>query len=141
MRVAIPVTDELTIFKSNPCSAPKYCIFTILQEQRDFLTMTLDKTVKNLHLKEAESLVCSCCADVENSMEHRIWHYTIVESIQGCDYLLVKDFCKNTQHTLNIAGIKLLNIPSIIQDPQLAIKNFIIGERLAYNIQHVHYAS
>jgi predicted Fe-Mo cluster-binding NifX family protein len=141
MRVAIPVSDQLTIYSGNPCSAPKYLIYSIIIEPCGDLLLTEDELIINQHQKKAISLICNCNSKTENDIEHKIWHYTIVESLLGCDYLLIKECCKNTRRSLDVAGIRMVTTPIIIHKPEQAIKNFIIGEKLANNLRHIHYAS
>ena len=141
MRVAVPVNDKLFIYHNNPMSAPIYAIYTIKGTHSELLTMSLDGFIVNTHMEKLESLICSCNKKVQDDQEHKIWHYSIVDLLQGCDYLLADHYCKNTKRSLNIAGIKLYTIPRIIKQSELAVKNFIIGEHIAYNIQHIHYAS
>lgn len=141
MRVAVPVSSNMQMFHSNPCAAPMYLIYTIDADKKKRAFVTYEKLLPNPSYKEARKLECDCNAELAEEMEHKIWHYTIADILYGCDYVLADYTCTNTKRSLQVAGIKLYTIPSIINQSQLAIKNFIIGEHFADNIQNIYNVS
>jgi predicted Fe-Mo cluster-binding NifX family protein len=57
---------------------------------------------------------------------HKCEHYSLLETLHDCSYLLANRYCRNTQKSLKQAGIKIFKLPVIISRLDIAIKNFII---------------
>lgn len=146
MNVAVPIDEELTLYRYNPYTAPKFAIYYISGEKSD-VSFTLTRIVDNPRYLYKENKIksievnCECDTKNQNDIEHICEHYALVETIGNCSYLLADKFCNNISHTLKNAGITVFKIPTIIKSADLAIQNFLIGASYANNIQNINHAS
>lgn len=146
MKIAIPVNDLLNVYKHNPHTAPKFVIYTLVKTD-DEVHFSLDSILDNRLSSYKNNTFCSeetmgnCTSKNKNDIMHQCEHYSILEMIGGCSYLLANRYCENTKKTMQQAGIKIFKIPSIINRTDIAIKNFIIGGSIASKIQHIYNAS
>ena len=146
MKIALPVKDNLTIYKDNPHTAPKFAIYSIekLHETIEYsLLSIIENPMSKLKDKKFEDgeIGCNCSVEKQDNLEHKCEHYSLLEILHECSYLLASKYCKNTQSSLKKAGIKIFKIPTIISRIDMAIKNFIIGASLASKIKNIHHAS
>ncbi len=146
MKIALPVKDNLTMYKNNPHTAPKFAIYSIdkIHETIEYsLLSIIENPMSKLKDKmfDNEEIACNCSAEKQNNLEHKCEHYSLLETLHDCSYLLASRYCKNTQNSLKKAGIKIFKIPAIISRLDIAIKNFIIGASLASKIKNIHNAS
>lgn len=146
MKIALPVKDTLTIYKDNPYTAPKFAIY-VIENLQNSIHFSLHSVVgnplsvlKEQHFSEDEKK-CSCPTEQQVNLMHKCEHYSLLESISECSYLLASKYCRNTQDSMSKAGIKIFQIPPIISNIDIAIKNFIIGVSLASKIKNIHNAS
>jgi len=146
MKIAVPIDDSLDIYKHNPHTAPKFVIYELLKQQNEVyvsLFCIVDNTL-SVHKKRdfyADEIMGTCESENKQSIMHKCEHYSILEAIGGCSYLLANRYCENTKMSMKQSGIEVFKIPSIINKPEMAIKNFIIGESIASKIQNIHNVS
>lgn len=146
MKIAVPFSQELELYRQNPSTAPKFGIYEIIQDKRE-VAISLLCIEKNPWCKgncenfDSDSANCACDESRQKDIRHITEHYALVEILKGCSYLLADRFCENTKRALNNGGIRVFKYPSIIRTAENAIKNFIIGASLANTVEHVHYAS
>jgi predicted Fe-Mo cluster-binding NifX family protein len=146
MQIAIPLNDQLSLYHSNPCTAPKFAIYAI-EGDRTHLSFRLTQIVDNPWCRikcanfEEEAVACDCDPDRRNSMRHISEHYALLDAIGECSYLLADRYCENTKRAMKNGGVRIFKIPSIIKQTDMAIKNFLIGAELANTMQHIHHAS
>jgi predicted Fe-Mo cluster-binding NifX family protein len=144
MMFAVPLANDLKLYRQNPCTAPKFGIYTVDGEPSNVSFMRL-RIMDNPWLKnscegfEGEQINCNCASDQQKSFRHKTEHYAILEAIAGCSFLLANNYCKNTLQTLKNGGIKIYEIPNIITNIDSAIKNFLVGAYLARSIKHIHH--
>lgn len=146
MKIALPLNEKMSLYFDNPHTAPRFAIYNI-EGTRDNIRFSLSSIVQNpwhsikCNDFEEEQLKCNCSDERKNSIKHKCEHYSILESIKGCTYLLAYRYCLNTKQSLKNSGIKVLKVPPIINTIDMAIKNFLIGASLASTIKHIHHAS
>jgi len=145
MKIAIPIDNHMTFYHKNPFTAPQFAIYTIeLLHSKVF--STLQKIITNplINLKNGYKscqISCECShAEASDSM-HIDEHFYLLDSIEGCNYLLSNHYCNNLAHTLQHEGISIYKIPPFIHRPNFAIKNFLLGAEYANTIQSIHHAS
>jgi predicted Fe-Mo cluster-binding NifX family protein len=146
MKIAIPLNDQLSLYHSNPCTAPKFAIYAI-EGDKTHLSFSLFSIVDNPWSRLTcadnadKAIACDCDPDRRNSLRHISEHYVLLEAIGECSYLLADHYCDNTLRAMKNGGIRIFKIPSIIKQTDMAIKNFLIGAQLANTMQHIHHAS
>ncbi|MEJ2467868.1 MAG: hypothetical protein P8Y65_05790 [Campylobacterales bacterium] len=146
MKIAVPFSQELELYRRNPSTAPKFGIYEIVTEKRR-IAISLLVIERNpwcsgsCDVFDAESANCACDEARQKDIRHITEHYALVEVLKGCSYLLADHFCENTRRALNNGGIRVFKYPSVIRTAENAIKNFIIGASLANTVEYVHYAS
>jgi len=146
MKIALPIKDTLNIYKDNPHTAPKFAIY-IIENINNTIHFSLHAIVDNplsdlkCHQFTEEEKTCSCDAEEQKSLMHKCEHYSLLESIGDCTYLLANKYCINTRNSMKKAGIKIFQVPPIISKIDIVIKNFIIGASLANKIKNIHHAS
>jgi len=146
MKIALPVNNAMTLYRDNPHTAPKFAIYEIKNSQ-DCVIFTLASIVQNpwniMREKNFDNnqVQCKCDFIKENTISHKCEHYALLDAINGCKYLLANQYCKNTKNTMRNGGIIISKIPPIINQIDMAIKNFLIGASLADTIKHIHHGS
>lgn len=146
MKIALPIDNTLNLYKDNPHTAPKFAIYDIkiMKESIHFsLSTILDNRLSKIKNNEFtnEEKKCLCDTERKENLRHKCDHYSLLEALDGCSYLLANKSCFNTQKSMRIAGITIFTIPPIISEVNMAIKNFIIGGSFANQIKQIHYAS
>jgi predicted Fe-Mo cluster-binding NifX family protein len=146
MKIAIPLDKDLMFYNDNPYTAPKFAIYFIEGNKTDIsfkMLMILDNPRYMEVSDKVEEIQKKCDCDKERQvdMQHICEHYSILETINSCSYLLAIKYCHNTYKTLQRGGIKIFKIPSIIKKTETAIKNFLVGASFANRIQSIHNAS
>ncbi len=146
LKIAVPFSRELELYRQNPSSAPKFGIYDIQLEKNsvDIRLLSVEMNpwcVSNCDLFDEDATNCACDEDRQNDIRHITEHYALLELLSGCSYLLADHYCDNTKRALNNGGIHIFKYPTIIRTTENAIKNFIIGASLANTVEHVHYAS
>jgi predicted Fe-Mo cluster-binding NifX family protein len=147
MKIALPLDRSRSIYHPNPCTAPQFAIYMI-EGSKQNLHYRLYAIVENPWAGEDNGMVhdeqmqaCNCSSQRREDLNHISEHYLLLEVLNGCSYLLADRYCDNTQRALENAGITLFKVPSFIKEPDKAIKNFIVGVKLADTVQHIHHAS
>jgi len=146
MKIAIPVNDLLNVYKNNPHTAPKFAIYDLIKED-DTVHFSLESIKENQlsthknHPFCSDEIMGTCSSEVQENLTHKCEHYSVLEMIGGCSYLLVNRYCENMKNSMKQSGIELFKIPSIINKTDIAIRNFIIGGSIASKIQYIHNAS
>jgi len=147
MKFAVPVDASKAIYSHNPCTAPKFAVYTVHYEDQE-VYYALVGYVENPWNRSEGDMVCDpnmrlgeCSDDEKQDLKHVSEHYAVLEAISGCSYLLVQSFCENTKRSMRNAGVKLFQIPPFITKTDKAIKNFLIGAKIADSVEHVHHAS
>ena len=146
MKVAIAMTLNDRVYHQNPCTAPKFAVYSINRD-KDEVVYSLSAVFYNpvSEKKEQdfthEEMNCSCSVTRQEDFSHACEHYALLDVIGGSTYLLADQYCKNTLRSLNNGGVSVYKIPSIIHDTEMAIKNFLLGAYYASTIQHIHHAS
>ncbi|MFT5660252.1 MAG: putative Fe-Mo cluster-binding NifX family protein [Sulfurimonas sp.] len=146
MKIALPVNDTLCVYKGNPHTAPKFAIYDIKNSNNHiyyFLSCLVDNplSIVKCHEFEIDEMTCNCDMDRQKSFSHKCEHYSLLETISECSYLLASKYCENTKESMRKVDIKVFKIPPIINKIDMAIKNFIIGAKLANKIKNIHNAS
>ena len=146
MKIAVPVNDLLNVYKHNPHTAPKFVIYDLVKLENE-VRFSLDSIVENTlslhknHLFRSEAITGDCEKEEKENIVHKCEHYSLLEMIGGCSYLLANRCCENTKKSMKQSGIGVFKIPSIINKTDMAIQNFIIGEFIASKIQNIHNVS
>ena len=146
MKVAIAMTSNHNVYHNNPCTAPKFAVYTIEKEDKQIryaLSAVFDNPAlaKNAHTFTDAEIYCRCNIDQQNDFSHACQHYALLDVIGGSNYLLADKYCQNTLRSLNNGGVAIYKIPSIINKVDIAIKNFLLGAHFASTVQHIHHAS
>lgn len=147
MDIAIPTDEQHVIYHDNPYTAPKFAIYSVIQNAKTDVTFALKSIVDNplyrlkCNIFEDDQLKCNCEDERANSIKHIYEHYALLDVLGGCSYLLANNYCKNVIRSMTNGGITIYKIPPIIKKIDMAIKNFIIGVSLASKVQHIHDAS
>ncbi len=146
MNIAVPVNSLSTFYHPNPFTAPKFAIYSVVGDRTN-MTIALKSVIDNPLSKtyrgdfEKSQIACNCdttkCADKQHISEH----YTLLEAIGECTYLLVDHHCDNITRALRQGGVQVYKIPPIINKVDTAVKNFLLGASLASTFKHIHYAS
>jgi len=145
MKIAVPLDKKLFLYNNNPYTASKFAIY-VIEGNKTNITFNLLEILDNPRLNNSTKLEkiqkhCACDKDRVNNMQHICEHYSILETIKNCNYLLASEYCKNTYNALKNGGVKIFKIPKIIKKTDMAINNFLIGARYANTIQNIHYVS
>lgn len=146
MKIAIAMTSDNRVYHNNPCTAPKFAIYTIDKENmqvRFSLSAIFDNPVftNSSQTFTDEEKSCDCSIERQKDFSHACEHYALLDIIGGSTYLLADKYCQNTLKSLNNGGVSIYKIPTIIHDLDIAIKNFLIGAKYANTFQHIHHAS
>jgi len=146
MKIAVPFSQQLELYRDNPSTAPKFGIYEIVMEKSrvgiSLLSVEMNPWCKTAcGLFDTSSTNCTCDEERQKDIRHITEHYALLEVLAGCSYLLADRFCDNTKRALTNGGIHLFKFPSVIRTTENAIKNFIIGASLANTVEHVYYAS
>jgi len=146
MKIAIAITSDNHVYQNNPCTAPKFAIYTINKDniQISFsLTAVFDNPAftQNAQTFSNEEISGTCSIERQQNFSHACEHYAMLDVIGGSSYLLADKCCKNTLKSLKNGGVSIYKIPTFIRDVHIAIKNFLIGANYANTLQHIHYAS
>jgi predicted Fe-Mo cluster-binding NifX family protein len=108
MKIAVPVTDENLKMAGNAGHTPYFAIFNLNGGM--FKSFTLEglrpnpKVAADVHHDHDEHHTCDHDA---NDTEHIKAHDTMADTIEDCDYLVVKMACKNTAKSMSNVGVKL----------------------------------
>jgi predicted Fe-Mo cluster-binding NifX family protein len=143
MKIAIPVNQKMTLYHHNPCTAPKFAIYTIEGGSSD-IRYSLSHVVDNPWLEPKcnefgeDQINCNCDAERRSNVRHICEHYALLDAVTGCSYLLADRYCKNSFRALQNGGIKIFKIPPIIERTDSAIKNFLIATSRASKVQYIH---
>jgi len=146
MKVAIAITSNNRVYHHNPCTAPKFAIYTISKEDNE-IKFSLNAVFENPSLKRGTTSFSedekngSCSLEKQKDFSHACEHYALLDVIAGSDYLLTDKYCQNTKKSITNGGIGLYKVPSFIHDVDIAIKNFLIGANYANTVQNIHNAS
>jgi predicted Fe-Mo cluster-binding NifX family protein len=146
MKIAVPVNDLLNVYKHNPHTAPKFAIYELVKLNNEVhfsIGSVIDNTFslhKN-HLFCSDEIMGDCSKKDKEDITHKCQHYSVLEMIGGCSYLLANHYCDNIKKSMKQSGIEVFKIPSIINKTDIAIKNFIIGGLIASKIEHIHNVS
>jgi len=146
MMIAVPEDNDLTFYHDNPFTAPKFAIYSIEGDKTN-VSFSKSAIVENhrhlfkCNIIEESQIACDCDMDAKKDIEHICEHYSLLESISNCSYLLADKYCENTSNTLKKGGVIVFKIPTFIKDINVAIKNFLIGASLANKVQYIHNAS
>lgn len=146
MKIAIAMTSNNRVYHQNPCTAPKFAVYSIDREKEEVmysLSAVFDNPTSMKKEKEFtdEEVNCNCSVERQEEFSHACEHYALLDVIGGSNYLLADQYCKNTLRSLNNGGVSVYKIPSIIHDVEIAIKNFLVGAYYASTVQHIHHAS
>jgi len=146
MKIAVPFSQQLELYRDNPSTAPKFGIYEIIMDKSrvgiSLLSVEMNPWCKaGCEMFDTASTHCTCDEARRQDIRHITEHYALLEVLGGCSYLLADRFCENTKRALVNGGIHLFKFPSVIRTTENAIKNFIIGASLANTIEHVYYAS
>lgn len=146
MTIAIPLNKSMVLYHSNPITAQKFAIYN-LKSNKSGITVALQCVVNNPWVNSEpecfteEKVTCNCSIEQQNDMQHISHHYTLLDAIGGCSYLLADHYCHNTMRTLRNGGVSIYKVPPIIKQVNHAIANFIIGASLASTAEYIHHAS
>jgi len=146
MKIAVPFSRQLELYRDNPSTAPKFGIYEIVMDKRK-VAISLLSVESNpwcedgCTIFDGDAAACACDESRKHDIRHITEHYALLEILGGCSYLLADRFCENTKRALHNGGISVFKYPSVIRTTENAIKNFIIGASLANTVEHVHYAS
>ena len=146
MKIAVAMTSNNHVYHSNPCTAPKFGIYTIKKEGSNVsfaLSAIFENPIfaKNDHHFTDEEKNCNCSIERQQDFNHACEHYALLDIIGGSSYLLADKFCKNTQRSLVNGGISIYKVPPIVREVNIAIKNFLLGANYAHTVQHIYHAS
>jgi len=147
MKIAVPFSQQLELYRDNPSTAPKFGIYEIIMEKSrvdiSLLSVEANPWCGNTSCDcfDNDAVHCACDEKRKHDIRHITEHYALLEVLGGCSYLLADRFCENTRRALTNGGIHLFKFPSVIRTTENAIKNFIIGASLANTVEHVYYAS
>ncbi|MDD2906142.1 MAG: hypothetical protein PHC74_07560 [Sulfurimonas sp.] len=146
MKIALPLNDSLAIYHDNAHTAPKFGIYNIDTKALN-IHVSLNTIIENpwnaikCNEYEMEQKKCECNKERQQSIRHKCEHYTLLELIHGCSFLLANRYCQNTKTMMKNGGITIIKIPPIAKEIDMAIKNFLIGASLARTIKHIHHES
>jgi len=146
MKIAIPLDKDFMFYRNNPFTAPKFAIYFIEGDKTN-ISFSKSTIVENRrcanksNIFEDSQVACACDIDSKKDIQHICEHYALLETINGCSYLLADNYCENTSSTLKKGGVTVFKIPTIIKNIDIAIKNFLIGASFANKIQNIHHAS
>lgn len=146
MRIAIPLKQDMELYRDNPLTAPQYGIYILIKQHGD-LKIILSEVVRNRLCDlgdcalDPSKVKCDCDAAQQQDFGHRLEHYALPDVLAGCDYLLANFSCDNTKKVLASSGIKLFHYASFIRQTDQAIKNFIVGVSFADTVKYIYHAS
>jgi len=147
MKIAVPFSRELELYRHNPSTAPKFGIYEIERSNESIAVrlLCIEANPWCEHhcdaFADADASNCACDEKRQRDIRHITEHYALLEVLVGCSYVLADHFCKNTKKALDNGGIRIFKYPSVIRTAENAIKNFIIGASLANTVEHVYYAT
>ncbi|MDD2265963.1 hypothetical protein [Sulfuricurvum sp.] len=108
MKIAVPVMDENLKMAGNAGHTPYFAVYTVNGGM--FKSFTLEGLRANPKVAgeephdHDEHHTCDHDAD---DLEHIKAHDTMADTIDDCDYLVVKMACKNTAKSMSNVGVKL----------------------------------
>lgn len=143
LKIAIPLNNEKKIYHNNPWTAPTFAVYSV-SSQEEFIKYKFGEFVENPWVKEDESVICDpmmcsdgCSDTVKADLNHLADHYIILEAIGGCDYIVAGTFCSNIAKVMEKGGIEIYPIAPFISEPDLAIKNLLIGLKFAKDMTKI----
>ena len=146
MKIAVPFSQQMELYRHNPSTAPRFGIYEI-ESKNGNVAVRLLRVEANPWCENScnafpnSDATCTCDEERQQDIRHITEHYALLEVLGGCSYVLADHFCDNTKRALANGGIRIFKYPSVIRTAENAIKNFIIGASLANTVEHVHYAS
>jgi predicted Fe-Mo cluster-binding NifX family protein len=108
MKIAVPVMDENLKMAGNAGHTPYFAVFNLSGGM--FKSFTLEGLRANPKVTGEEPHDHDehhTCDHDEGDVEHIRAHDTMADTIEDCDYLVVKMACKNTAKSMSNVGIKL----------------------------------
>lgn len=142
MKIAVPFDHNHQFYRANPYTSPGFGIYQVDVGPKN-VTFSLTEVIDNPWFRlradsfDEAQLTCQCEPLRRTNLHHVIEHYTLLESLDDCEYLLANCCCYNTRRTLAKGNVILYEIPSIIIETNMAIKHFIIGTSLAKSVQEI----
>jgi len=143
LKIAIPLNKEQKIYHYNPWTAPNFAIYSV-RTQEELLVYECSIVVENPWVEEDESMICDpmmcsdgCSDTVKADLNHLADHYIILEAIGGCNYIVAGTFCSNIEKVMAKGGIEIYPITPFITDPELAIKNLLIGLKFTKDMKKI----
>ena len=142
MRIAVPVDENMKLYKKNPFTAEKFAIFHLVLGAKVIISkeVVVENPLANIYTQfEQDSKECNCSK--HSDLKHIYEHYAVLDVLGTITYLLASVHCPNMKRAMKNVGIKIYKIPPIINDLDTAIKNFLIGASYANTTQQICYAS
>ena len=142
MEIAIPIDEQLSLYRKNPFTSPRFAIYQV--DLANKVVITQKRVVENPLAKinghfETDQINGSCSNQSE--LKHICEHYSILEVLSKVSFLLACSSCTNLKKSLKNVGITIYQIPPIIQEVETALKNFLIGASYANKTQDIHNVS
>lgn len=144
MEIAVPVDNNIKLYRKNPFSAPKFAIFRLDIASNVIVSKSaiVENPLAKIHTEFSQDHInCTCVRQEQFDLKHICEHYAVLDVIGKTTFLLASNYCPNLSRCMKNVGIKIYKIPPIIQELETAIKNFLIGASYAYTIQEINYAS
>ncbi|MBU1642875.1 hypothetical protein KKE54_05895 [bacterium] len=133
MKIAVPVDANNKMYHSNAWTAPAFAIYLITEKDEMIVFECIDHK-KNPWLEIDERVVCDpamhadgCSDAVKADPTHLAEHSIILKALNDCSYLIVETFCSNVKKVLENGGIEIFQLPPIVKEPDLAIKNLLVN--------------
>lgn len=142
IKVCIPVQHDTDVYHNNLFRAPHFALFSVDIHQDGSVTYQFDKTIDNPFQGHDTAASDTCpnrgiCDQDNCTVEHFNEHFTLTKTMKKCDYILADYFCDTMTKALKSEGVRLYKISPFLKHTDIAIKNFILGESLANQLQDI----
>lgn len=147
IKIAVPLDADNSVYHSNPWTAPAFALYLVRDEEEKIVYDYIEQKT-NPCVEEDKNVVfdpmmrSDRCSDMrKNDLGHLSDHYIILEAVNGCDYIIAENCCRNVEKVLEKGGIKTYKLPPIIKDPDLAVKNLLVNLGLATHLHAIKKAA
>ncbi len=110
MKIAVPVMDETLKMAGNAGHTPYFAIFNLkggMFRSFELEGLRANPKAAGEDHDDHDHDDHHTCEHGEEDVEHIKAHDTMADTIQDCDYLVVKMACKNTAKSMMNVGVKL----------------------------------
>lgn len=144
MKVLIPLDTQTRVYHDNVFKAPNFGVYSIDKSGNNLFCSFIEQIpnpFSSLYHHETSCQDHGICDTSKCTLKHLHEHYTLLQGITSCDFILANRFCTTMTKAFNEKGIHIYKIPPFVHKPDVTIKNFLLGVSLASTLRNIHFGS